>query len=109
MQNNLRVVTENVADEYLTLTTTTESGVLVATNLVNDLKSKVWRGTTLTETITVTWDSPQAINMVALPFLILSKTSFCKTASRSTSFSSLFIYFLSGNATKRPELVTKTA
>ena len=55
--------------------TTTESGVLVAANLTDDLKSKVWRGTTLSETITVTWDSPQAINMVALPFCNFSSNA----------------------------------
>jgi hypothetical protein len=72
---NLRIVNDNVADDYLSLTATSSSGTLVPTNLVQDLKSKVWRGTSLTETLTVTWDNTQLISMVALPFCNFSSTS----------------------------------
>ncbi len=68
MQNNLRIVTNNVADDNLTLVATTTAGSLGAGNLTNDLKSKIWRGTTLSETITLTWANAQNISMVALPF-----------------------------------------
>jgi len=72
---NLRIVHNNVADNYLSLTASSEAGTLVATNLVADLKSKVWRGATLSETLTVTWATTQTIRMVALPFCNLSATA----------------------------------
>ena len=65
--SNLRIVSRNAVDEYLTLTASSEAGSLVSTNLTNDLKSKIWRGTSLSETITVTWADAQDISMVALP------------------------------------------
>jgi len=72
---NLRILSKNAVDDYLSLSATSESGALVATNLSKDMKSKVWRGVSLAETITLTWANAQLISMVALPFCNFSSTS----------------------------------
>lgn len=72
---NLRVVYNNVFDAYTTLAASTEAGSLVVTNLLNDVKSQVWRSTSTTASITVTWTNLKAISFVGLPFCNLTPTA----------------------------------
>lgn len=71
---NLRIVYNNNVDRA-TLTATTGVGTLVASNLLTDIKSEVWRTASTTAQITLTWAKPEMSGVVALPFSSLSKTS----------------------------------
>lgn len=72
---NLRIVYNNVANAYTTLTASSTAGNLVVGNLLTELKSEVWRSTSTTATITVTWTNLKAISFVGLPFCNLSPTA----------------------------------
>lgn len=72
---NMRVVYNNRLAEYSTLTASSEAGSLVVTNLLTELKSEVWRSTSTTASITVTWTSLKAISFVGLPFCNLTPTA----------------------------------
>lgn len=71
---NLRVVYNNAADRS-TVTASTTAGTLVATNLLNDYKVKVWRSTGTSADIELTWASAENISMASLPFCNLSATA----------------------------------
>lgn len=72
---NMRIVYNNVLEAYATLTASSTAGSLVVTNLLNDIKSNVWRSTGTTATITVTWTTLKALSFVGLPFCNLSPTA----------------------------------
>lgn len=72
---NLRILYNNAIDRQTGIATTSSAGTLVATNLLTDLKSEVWRSTTTTETITVNWSTGQTISCLVLPFTNLTATS----------------------------------
>lgn len=74
MAGNLRVVYNNSADRA-TLTASQTSGSLVVTNLQTDFKSEVWRSTSTSATITMTWAVGEIIGMVALAFCSLSSAA----------------------------------
>jgi hypothetical protein len=69
--NNLRVVYDNAADRA-TLSASSTAGGLVVNNLLTDFKSEVWRSTSTTATLTITWATAEIIGMVALAFCSLS-------------------------------------
>lgn len=73
MTNKLRVVYNNAANRG-TVTASSTAGSLVASNLLTDSKSDVWRSTSTTATITVTFASPELVSMVAFPFCNLIST-----------------------------------
>lgn len=72
---NLRIVYNNVLEAYATLTASSTAGNLVVTNLLTDLKSEVWRSTSTSATLTVTWTNLKAISFVGLPFCNLTPTA----------------------------------
>lgn len=71
---NLRVVYNNAADRA-TLTATAGVGTLVAANLLTDVKSEVWRTSTTTAQIIMTWPASEMTGVVSLPFTSLSQTA----------------------------------
>lgn len=72
---NLRIVYDNVAKQAATLAASSTAGSLVASNLLTDFKNEVWRATSTTATLTLTWVLSQTISCVALPFSNLQSTS----------------------------------
>ena len=89
--SNLRVIFDNAADRS-TLTTSTTSGSLSASNLQKDIKSAVWRATATTATITAVWTTGETIAGVALPYCNLTSLAtirvrgYVDTTTSSTSF-----------------------
>lgn len=83
---NLRVVYDNAADSIYgcVVTATSTAGTLVPANLLTELKSEIWRGTSTTQTLTLTWASAQTINMVALPFASLTPTATIRVRGNAT-------------------------
>jgi hypothetical protein len=75
--SNLRVVYDNAADTS-TITASTTSGTLAATNLLTDIKSQVWRSATssggvpASGTLTLLLGSTKTISCVSLPFSSLT-------------------------------------
>lgn len=63
---NFRIVYKNVSDSA-NITASTTAGSLVAANMLNDIKGRVHRSVGLNVVYTLTWDTPQIINVVALP------------------------------------------
>lgn len=75
MANNLRIIYDNRVDAA-TITTSSTAGSLVASNMKNDRKSKVWRSTGKTaETVTLQWPSAEILSGIALPFCNLTATA----------------------------------
>jgi hypothetical protein len=68
---NLRIVYDNAALRS-TLTASTTAGSLAASNLMSDIKSEVWRSTSTSATLTLTWTSAEYVSCVALPFCNLT-------------------------------------
>lgn len=74
MSNHLRVVYNNAADRS-SVSASTTAGSLVASNLLTDYKSDVYRSIGTTTTITATWASAELVGMVALPFCNLTSAA----------------------------------
>ncbi len=72
--NNFRIIYDNKAD-IATLAASSTAGGLVVANMLTDLKSDVWRSTSTTASITLTWASACIIGGVALPFTNLSSAA----------------------------------
>lgn len=72
---NLRIIYDNAADRANSLTASSTSGQLVASNMLNENKGIVHRSTGTQVTYTMTWATPQAIGGVALPATNLSGTA----------------------------------
>lgn len=72
---NIRILYDNKALNVSTLTASTTSGTLVAGNLILGKKSKVWRATGKTATLTLTWTSAITANMACLAFCNFSPTA----------------------------------
>lgn len=70
----MRLAYLNKADSA-TLTASTSAGGLVVGNLKNIYKSKVWRSTAKTATITAQWSTAVITNVLVLPFTSLSSAS----------------------------------
>jgi hypothetical protein len=71
---NLRVVYDNAADRA-TITASSSAGSLVPANLQTDYKSEVWRSTSLTSTLTLTWATAEIVGMFALAFASLTSAA----------------------------------
>ncbi len=71
---NLRIISNNAIDRA-TLSASTTAGNLAVANLKTDIKSKVWRSTATSATITATWTAGEYISGVALPFCNLTPTA----------------------------------
>lgn len=72
---NIRILYNNVADVAATLTASTTSGSLAASNMQNEKKSSVHRSTGTTVDYTITWSTNQTVSMVCLPCTNLSTTA----------------------------------
>lgn len=72
--SKMRIVHDNAASRS-TLTASTTTGALAASNLLLDDKSSVWRATGTTATLTLTWANLEPVSCVALPFCNLSPTA----------------------------------
>jgi hypothetical protein len=70
-QNNLRVVYDNAANRA-TLSASSTAGALVVDNLYTDTKSEVWRSTSTSATLTLTWGISEIVGVVSLPFCSLT-------------------------------------
>lgn len=64
---NIRIVYDNVADRTSSLTASTTSGTLVASNLQTDLKTQVHRSNGTSVTYTAKWSGNQTVGCVTLP------------------------------------------
>ncbi len=71
---NLRIIYDNAIDRS-TIVASSTAGSLIASNIKNDKKSKIWRSTSTSATLTVTWSSSEIISGVALPFCNLTATA----------------------------------
>lgn len=69
---NLRIVSDNAADRATSLVASSSAGTLAASNLQLAIKSRVWRATATSATLTVTWAVAEPVSCVALPFCNLS-------------------------------------
>lgn len=65
--SNMRIVWDNAADRGR-IAATSEAGQLVAANLRNNLKSKVWRALSTKASIVLGWDTPEPVGCVVLAF-----------------------------------------
>ena len=72
--SNMRIVYDNAADRA-TLAASTTAGSLAVSALLNDIKSDVWRATTTTAQITMTWAMAELVGVIALPFCNLSSAA----------------------------------
>lgn len=72
---NLRIIYNNALDRSATLAASTTAGSLAVTNLLTDQKSEVWRSTSTTATVTMTWNSAESIAAVVMPYCNLTSTA----------------------------------
>lgn len=71
---NMRLIYDNVASSA-TLTTSSTAGLLVASNMLTDVKSAVHRSTGTSVSYTLTWAANQVVGGVALPATNLTATA----------------------------------
>lgn len=71
---NLRIIYDNAINKA-SVTASTTAGGLVASNLLTDTKSQVWRSTDTAPTLTFTWASSQIVGGVALAFTNLTSSA----------------------------------
>lgn len=67
MESNIRIVWDNAADRAA-IAASSEAGNLFASNLRTNLKSKVWRGSSPSEGLVLTWPDPEPVDVVVLAF-----------------------------------------
>lgn len=72
---NLRIIYNNALDRAATLTADTTAGSLVAANMLTEQKSEVWRSTSTSATITMTWSKAESSAAVILPYCNLTSTA----------------------------------
>lgn len=72
---NLRIIYNNSLDRVTTLVASSTAGSLSTANLLTDLKSQVWRSTSTTATLTMTWAVAEPLAGVILPFTNLTSTA----------------------------------
>jgi hypothetical protein len=72
--SRLRLVYDNAADRS-TVTTSSTAGTLIASNMLNNHKSSVWRSTSTTASIYVAFPVAEFMGCVALPFCSLTATA----------------------------------
>lgn len=72
---NMRIVYNNIADSATSVTASTTSGSLPASNLLTELKGQVHRSTGTSVTYTCTWSANQTVGAVILPCTNLTATA----------------------------------
>jgi len=73
--SRLRILYNNSADQASSLVASSTAGGLVASNLLTDIKSQVWRSTSTTATLTLQWAAGKLLGLVALPFCNFSASA----------------------------------
>lgn len=71
---NLRIIYDNALDRGQ-ISATSSVGNLVPANIKNDRKSKVWRSSGTTGTLTITWQNSEMVSGVILPICNLTSSS----------------------------------
>lgn len=87
---NMRIIYDDKAISA-TITASTTTGSLTASNMLNDYKGKVHRSTGTSVTYTLTWAQAQSIGGVGLPATNLTSTSTIRVRLYTTSGSSTAI------------------
>lgn len=70
----MRIIYDNAGDRA-TLTASSTAGTLVAANMQKDNKGSVWRSTSTSATLTLTWPTAELLGGLALAFCNLSSTA----------------------------------
>lgn len=71
----MRILYNNVADAAASVVASSTAGSLGTANLLTDIKRDVWRSTSTTWTLTITWSTSQILSMAALPFCNFTSTA----------------------------------
>ncbi len=71
MANNLRIIYDNAADRAV-ISASASAGAMTADRLQNDMKSDVWRSTSASATLTLSWPTVEPVAGVALCYSNLS-------------------------------------
>lgn len=82
---NMRIVYNNAAKRNSTLTASSTAGTLSVSNLLIDAKSSIWRSTSTSATLTITWGSTETVSAVVLPFCSLTATATMRVRGYSDS------------------------
>lgn len=89
--NNIRILYNNIADLASITASTAISVEMGASNLLTEIKTEIFRSSTLTPTITYDWASKvQSINCVILPCTNLTKSSTIRIKLYNTRLSVLY-------------------
>lgn len=72
--SNLRIIYDNAIDRG-TIVASSTAGSLIASNIKNDKKSKIWRSVGTSATLTITWPTAEIVSGVMAPFCNLTATS----------------------------------
>jgi hypothetical protein len=91
MSKNLRIIHTNSAD-IATLTATTSVGDYIVNNVKKDGKSLTWRSASGISSILGTWESPQSISCLVLPYTNLTTTAQIRLRLYSDTNNTLLIY-----------------
>lgn len=74
MVANLRIIYDNAINKA-SVTASSTAGSLVASNLLSDLKSQIWRSTDTAPTLTFTWTQAQVVAGFSLVFTNLTSSA----------------------------------
>jgi hypothetical protein len=101
MSKNLRIIHTNLAD-IATLAASSSVGDYVVDSIKKDSKSLVWRSSSGTASISGTWQTPQSISSLVLPYTNLVTTAQIRFRLYSDVGSTLLIY---DSGTKSDEII----
>jgi len=73
--SNLRIIYNNAMDRAISTIASSTAGTLTTANLLTDLKSEVWRSTSTSATLTITWAVSEVVGGIVLPFTNLTSTA----------------------------------
>lgn len=82
---NLRIVYDNAANRTSSIVASSTAGTLSTSNLLSDRKSEVWRSTSTSATLTVTFTVKENVACVALPFCNLTSTATIRVRAYTNS------------------------
>lgn len=102
---NLRIIYKNVFDSYATASASNTNTNYPLINTLKDTKGLVWRSTTTSSTIDMTWSSAQTLSAVVLPFSNLSATATIRVRMYSDTGMASMVYD-SGTVTAVPAVLS---
>ncbi len=103
---NLRIIYDNAADRASTLTASTTSGGLVASNMLNNYKGSVHRSTDTSVTYTLTWPSIETLGGVVLPATNLSANATMRVRLYSDTAGTTLTYDTTTNTVSSANNIT---